>query len=222
MKKYYGYGKNKFDDSEYYRELRTNIEFSSFKKKIQVLNITSSQQDEGKTTVSCNLAKIYAAKSENVLIMDCDLRKPSVHRHFRISNKKGLSNLLLNDNLNVYDSNFFQYFVTEDNQQLYILTAGSKVPNPQELLSSEKFIQLVGKLRERFSFIIIDCPPLLPVSDAIPISNVSDGTILVVSAMNTDKNDAKLTLSTLKRNGANVIGAVLNKEEIRNDKHYQY
>lgn len=209
-----------FDEMEVYRHLRTNIEYSSVDKKIHVINITSTQPGEGKTTTSTNLSIVSSGQYGRVLLVDCDMRKPKVHKRFNISNRFGLSNVLAGDNVNIPDSYFSKFKDKDTEGVLYVLPAGVKVPNPTELLSSEKFKEFVECMRMRFEFIILDCPPVLSVSDCIPVSRVSDGTLFVVSSKDTDKNDAKTALQQLQRNGANVIGTVLNKVDKTNENSY--
>lgn len=213
----------KQDLSEVYRQLRTNIEFSSFNNKMQAISITSSLSNEGKTNTAINLAIVCAAKYDNVLLIDCDLRKPKVHRYFNISNSKGLSNWVMEKEINENDQKYFHKIKKDEMKNpLHILPAGVKVPSPQELLSSDKFAELVAKLKEKFDIIIFDCPPILPVSDVVPVAHLSDGTIFVVSSKDTNKKSAKLAVTTLQRNGANVIGTVLTKVESRNEAYYGY
>lgn len=209
-----------FDEMEVYRHLRTNIEYSSVDKKIHVINITSTQPGEGKTTTSTNLSIVSSGQYGRVLLVDCDMRKPQVHKRFNISNRFGLSNVLAGDNVNIPDSYFSKFKDKDTEGVLYVLPAGVKVPNPTELLSSEKFKEFVECMRMRFEFIILDCPPVLSVSDCIPVSRVSDGTLFVVSSKDTDKNDAKTALQQLQRNGANVIGTVLNKVDKTNESSF--
>lgn len=209
-----------FDEMEVYRHLRTNIEYSSVDKKIQVINITSSQPGEGKTTTSTNLAIVSSGQYGRVLLVDCDMRKPQVHKRFNISNRFGLSNILAGDNVNISDQYFSKFKDKDTDGVLYVLPAGVKVPNPLELLSSEKLKDFIEFMRMRFEFIILDCPPVLSVSDCIPVSYVSDGTLFVVSSKDTDKNDAKTALQQLQRNGANVLGTVLNKVDKSNESSY--
>ena len=209
-----------FDEMEVYRHLRTNIEYSSVDKKIHVINITSTQPGEGKTTTSTNLSIVSSGQYGRVLLVDCDMRKPQVHKRFNISNRFGLSNVLAGDNVNIPDSYFSKFKDKDTEGVLYVLPAGVKVPNPTELLSNEKFKEFVECMRMRFEFIILDCPPVLSVSDCIPVSRVSDGTLFVVSSKDTDKNDAKTALQQLQRNGANVIGTVLNKVDKTNESSY--
>lgn len=169
---------------EVYRQLRTNIEYSSFNKDIQVICVTSSNPAEGKSSVASNLATVAIAKYEKVLLIDCDLRKPVQHKIFKVSNKLGISNLMKEKSeIDLEIGGYFQKF--KDNStdgKLYVLTSGKSVPNPQELLASDRFKELIEKFREMFDYIIIDCPPLNAVADAIPVSSIVDGTLFVVSA----------------------------------------
>ena len=213
-----------FDYTEIYRQLRTNIEFSSYEKDLKVIGITSTKPSEGKSSVASNLALMYATKYQNVLLIDCDLRKPVQHKMFKVSNSYGVSNITKDVvNFDVEDDTNFQRFKEKDMEgKLYFLAAGSKVPNPQELLSSGKFEMFIDKLKTRFEYIIIDCPPIFAVSDAVPVTNLSDGTIFVCSAKDTNKNEAKKALNQLQRNGAHVIGCVLTKVEDTSSYSYGY
>lgn len=216
--------KSQFDNMEVYRQLRTNIEYSSFNKDIQVICVTSSNPAEGKSSVASNLATVAIAKYEKVLLIDCDLRKPVQHKIFKVSNKLGISNLMKDKSeVDLEIGGYFQKF--KDNStdgKLYVLTSGKSVPNPQEMLASERFKELIEKFREMFDYIIIDCPPLNAVADAIPVSSIVDGTLFVVSAMDTDKREAKNALTMLQRNGANVLGCVLSKVDISSKSYYSY
>ena len=216
--------KSQFDNMEVYRQLRTNIEYSSFNKDIQVICVTSSNPAEGKSSVASNLATVAIAKYENVLLIDCDLRKPVQHKIFKVSNKLGISNLMKEKSeIDLEIGGYFQKF--KDNStdgKLYVLTSGKSVPNPQEMLASDRFKELIEKFREMFDYIIIDCPPLNAVADAIPVSSIVDGTLFVVSAMDTAKQEAKNALTMLQRNGANVLGCVLTKVDITSKSYYSY
>ena len=216
--------KSQFDSMEVYRQLRTNIEYSSFNKDIQVICVTSSNPAEGKSSVASNLATVAIAKYEKVLLIDCDLRKPVQHKIFKVSNKLGISNLMKEKSeIDLEIGGYFQKF--KDNStdgKLYVLTSGKSVPNPQELLASDRFKELIEKFREMFDYIIIDCPPLNAVADAIPVSSIVDGTLFVVSAMDTAKQEAKNALTMLQRNGANVLGCVLTKVDITSKSYYSY
>ena len=216
--------KSQFDNMEVYRQLRTNIEYSSFNKDIQVICVTSSNPAEGKSSVASNLATVAITKYEKVLLIDCDLRKPVQHKIFKVSNKLGISNLMKEKSeIDLEIGGYFQKF--KDNStdgKLYVLTSGKSVPNPQEMLASDRFKELIEKFREMFDYIIIDCPPLNAVADAIPVSSIVDGTLFVVSAMDTAKQEAKNALTMLQRNGANVLGCVLTKVDITSKSYYSY
>ena len=216
--------KSQFDNMEVYRQLRTNIEYSSFNKDIQVICVTSSNPAEGKSSVASNLATVAIAKYEKVLLIDCDLRKPVQHKIFKVSNKLGISNLMKEKSeIDLEIGGYFQKF--KDNStdgKLYVLTSGKSVPNPQEMLASDRFKELIEKFREMFDYIIIECPPLNAVADAIPVSSIVDGTLFVVSAMDTAKQEAKNALTMLQRNGANVLGCVLTKVDITSKSYYSY
>ena len=216
--------KSQFDNMEVYRQLRTNIEYSSFNKDIQVICVTSSNPAEGKSSVASNLATVAIAKYEKVLLIDCDLRKPVQHKIFKVSNKLGISNLMKEKSeIDLEIGGYFQKF--KDNStdgKLYVLTSGKSVPNPQEMLASDRCQERIEKFREMFDYIIIDCPPLNAVADAIPVSSIVDGTLFVVSAMDTAKQEAKNALTMLQRNGANVLGCVLTKVDITSKSYYSY
>ena len=204
---------NQFAYTEIYRQLRTNIEYSSFEKNIQVVNVVSTNPAEGKSSVASNLATVSVAKYANVLLIDCDLRKPVQHKIFKVSNKMGLSNLMRNfDSFDVNDDTYFQKFKDNTSDgRLFLLTSGVRVPNPGELLSSEKFKRLMEQLRTRFDFIVVDCP-----------SHNCDGTVFVISAKDTDKNEAKTALTELQRNGCNILGSVMTMTEASAKHYYNY
>lgn len=209
---------------ERFRQLRTNIEFSQFDQNLKVINVVSTFPNEGKSTVAQNLAKVYAAQFRKVLLVDCDLRNPSVHKMTNLTKATGLSNLLthLSAEENLLVSEEIQKTSLDGQNECFVLTAGTRVPNPQELLSSNRFSQFIQMAKEQFDFVIIDCPPCMAVSDAIPVCNAADGTLYVVSARDTDKAAAKEGLNELRRNGAAIIGAVLTKAEDQRQKHGYY
>lgn len=213
-----------FDYSEVYRQIRTNIEFSNLDKKIQTMVITSTKHAEAKTTLSMNLAYIYAAKYKKVLIIDCDLRKETLHRYMKLSNTRGLTNSLLEySNTKKINMSDFQV-VSHDSfyGDLSVLTTGSKVHNPSEILGSKVFKEYLEELKKIFEFIIIDCPPIGMVSDAIEIGSIADGTIFVVSAEDTNKKDASDCIKRLQRANVKVIGSVLTKSQRNFGNSYYY
>lgn len=201
--------------SESYKTLRTNIQYSSFDKEIKTIVVTSSIAGEGKSMTSCNLALSFAQENKKVLLIDCDLRKPSIHKKFRISNLKGLSNTLVGK-IEIENAEY-RY-----NNYLTILTSGPIPPNPSEMLGSNQLKNLVEKLKERYDVIILDSAPLQAVTDAQLLSANADGTILVVEAEKTKKDDIVSAKELLNKVDANILGLVLNKSKNREKKYYYY
>lgn len=216
--------RNQFDVDEIYRNLRTNIEFSQMDDEIQVISVASTISNEGKSSVACNLARIMAAKYKNVLLIDCDLRNPSVHKMMKVSNRSGLTNIIaqFQDGLSVNSYEGVQQVVFEGGQNLTVITAGHRVPNLSEVLGSKRMGRFLEQARKEFSYIIIDSPPVAVASDTIPLSNLSDGVLYVVDAKNADKRRVKMAINDLKRNGGNVIGLVMNKVDMSDEKRYGY
>ena len=193
--------------AEAYRGIRTSIEFSNLDKNLQVITVTSSMQNEGKSTVLANLAVSFANLDKKVLIMEGDLRNPSVHRMFNISNIKGLTDILLQNKV------FADCVHCTDVKNLHVLTCGAIPPNPSEMLSSKKIRDFIVSLREYYDYIFIDAPPIGIVTDAGIISTFTDGCIFVVGAGEADIEMAKVSKERLEKVGANILGVVLNKFE---------
>lgn len=193
--------------SECYRGIRTSIEFSNLDKEMKVINVTSSMQGEGKSTVIANLAVNFANLEKKVLLLEGDLRNPSVHRMFNISNVNGLTDVLLNN------KNFADCVHCTSVENLHVLTCGSVPPNPSEILSSKKMKEFIEKLREYYDYIFIDTPPIGIVTDSGIISTYSDGCVFVVGSKQCDIEMAKIAKKRLEDVGAHIIGAVLNKFE---------
>ncbi|KRF21596.1 CpsD/CapB family tyrosine-protein kinase [Paenibacillus sp. Soil787] len=203
--------------SEGYRTLRTNIQFSSVDKHYQTLMITSSEPMEGKSTTINNLAVVYAQMNKKVLLIDADLRKPTAHHTFQVSNRHGLTDLITNQ------CSLEMAIKETDIPNLYILTAGSIPPNPSEILASQKMSGQLDELKELFDFILIDTPPVLAVSDAQIIATKCDGVILVVDAGKVKRELVQKAKSSLEFVKAHILGVVLNKisqKEIANSYSY--
>lgn len=201
--------------SEAYRTLRTNIQFSSFDNELDTILVTSSGPSEGKSTTSSNLALSMAETGKKVLLIDCDLRKPSIHKKFNISNNKGLSNLLIGQ------------FKFDDVAQKYsdnvcILTSGTVPPNPSEMLASKKMKQFLEEARKIFDFIILDTPPVVAVTDAQLLSTMVGGVLLVIAAGQAEIAAAEKAKELLEHVNANIIGVVINKAEVTSGKKYGY
>ena len=201
--------------AEAYRTLRTNIQYSSFDKEIKTIAVTSSEPAEGKSTVSGNLALSFAQNDKKVILLDCDLRKPSVHKNFRISNIKGLSEVLLGK-VDINEA------IQTRNDNLDVLTSGKIPPNPSEMLSSMAMTNLLEGLKEKYDVIILDTAPLKAVTDAQILATKVDGTILVTRAERTKREAVIEAKNLLEKVGANIIGTVLHAVENNKNKYYYY
>lgn len=191
--------------SEVYKTLRTNIHFSSIDSPLKAIMITSAVKGEGKTTTVCNLAVAYAQEGKRVLLMDCDLRSPSMHEMFSQSNRAGLTNILANQNQ-------WQEVVRDTTiDTLSLLTSGPIPPNPAELLGSPRMEALMEELRDHYDMILIDVPPVLAVTDSLVMSALCDGVVLVVVAGKVDKELVKKAKASLEHVNARLIGAVFNR-----------
>ena len=202
--------------SECYRGIRTSIQFSNLDQDMKVINVTSAMQNEGKSTVIANLAVSFANLDKKVLLLEGDLRNPSVHRMFNISNINGLTDVLLNNKA------FADCVHCTEVKNLHILTCGPIPPNPSEILSSNKMKEFITSLKEYYDYIFIDTPPIGIVTDAGIISTYSDGCIFVVGSKQCDIEMAKYAKERLEKVGANIIGAVLNKFEAEGSSYNYY
>lgn len=202
--------------AEAYRTLRTNIQFSSFDEKIKTIMLTSSGPGEGKSTTASNLAVVMAENGNSVIIIDCDLRKPRLHKVFGLSNIKGLSNLLVDE------CSFQDATKRIGIPNLDILTSGVRPPNPSELLQSKKMKQLIEILHDKYDVVIMDTPPVIMVTDAQIISQYADGVILVVASKQAEREAAIKAKQLLEKVNAKILGVVLNKVDVSNRKYYGY
>ena len=200
--------------AESYRTLRTNIQYSSFDKEYKVIVITSSEPGEGKSTTAGNLALCMAQGDKKVILVDCDLRRPSIHKKFKVSNLAGLSDVIIG-------KSDLSKVMHRYNKNLVLLTSGKIPPNPSEMLSSKSMENLLEKLRENFDYVILDTPPVQEVTDSQILSTKADGTILVVRAERTKKESVNNAINLLKKVNANIIGTVLNGTDLSRNK-YQY
>lgn len=196
-------------------KLKTNIDFSFVDHKRRTLVFTSSLPNEGKTTISVNTAVAMAASDKKTLILDADMRNPSVHTLFNYANNKGLSDVI---GMNV---DWRQFIIKAKMPNLYVLIAGRKPVNPAKFLSSDRFKMLMAELIEEFDVIIIDTPPVLLVPDSQIVSSLADGVVLVVKNGKTMIKALREASVTLQRANVNLIGAVLNEVRAK-DSLYGY
>ena len=202
--------------SEQYRTIRTNLQFSAVDTELQTMLFTSSGAGEGKSTTVANVAVVYAQQGKRVLLIDADLRKPTVHYSFRVDNVKGLSNLLV-DNIP------FLEVVHETNvENLHVVTCGPIPPNPSELLASNKMERMIEELKQVYDVILIDSPPVLAVTDAQILSALVDGVVLVVRSKQTEIEAAQKAIDLLRSSNAKILGAILNGQDKKHANNYYY
>jgi non-specific protein-tyrosine kinase len=203
--------------AEAYRILRTNIQFSALDNPPRTLMITSSSPSEGKSTTLANLGLVMAQQGQHVILVDTDLRRPTLHRLFQLPNSVGLSNALLQvqpdlDNL-LQDTRY---------ENLQVLTTGPLPPNPAEMLGSERFRDLLKQLAGRADVVLLDSPPVLAVTDAAILARQTDGVVLVVEAGLTRRQVAQNAKEALEKVGANILGVSLNRLQPRGSGSYYY
>lgn len=202
--------------SETYRTLRTNIEFSAVDSEIKRVMITSAGPGEGKSTTIANLAVTYAQADKKVLLIDADLRKPTIHRILTVSNRRGLTTIL-SGNCAAHEG-----LIESDIPNLYLLPSGPIPPNPSEMLSSRKFKELLAEFGEHFDHILIDSPPVLAVTDAQIISTLCDGVVLVINSGGVKSGYAIKAKESLDHVQARILGVVLNNVNRKSKDAYYY
>ena len=201
--------------AEAYRTLRTNIQYAKVDGELKVLLFTSAGPGEGKSTVAANTAIALAQAGQKVILMDCDLRKPVQHHVFHL-NKKGLTNCL------VGESPAVDLLQDTEVENLRVLTSGPIPPNPAELLGSSRMEQTISALKEIADYIVLDCPPVIAVTDASVLSRRSDGVILVLDANQVRPEMAQKAIELLENAQANILGTILNRAEVEAEHSYYY
>ncbi len=201
--------------AEAYRTLRTNIQYAKVDGELKVLLFTSAGPGEGKSTVAANTAVALAQAGQKVILVDCDLRKPVQHHVFRL-NKKGLTNCL------VGESPAIELLQDTEAPNLRVLTSGPIPPNPAELLGSSRMGLALDALKEIADFVVLDCPPVIAVTDASVLSRKADGVILVLDANAVRPEMAQKAKELLEKAQANILGAILNRAEIEAEHSYYY
>lgn len=197
--------------TEAYRVIRTSIQFAQAGKELQTIALTSCTPNEGKSTTIANLAVVLTQAGKSVLLIDCDMRNPTVHKNFNLSNKVGLSSCI---SMGTALSDAVQKTSIEG---LYALTGGVIPPNPSELLGSEQMKNVLQRAKEQYDYVLIDTPPVMPVTDALIVSRFVDGMILVIASAEIKVEMARDVKKQLQHAGANILGVVLNK--VRSEHH---
>lgn len=202
--------------SEQYRTIRTNLQFSTVDKDLESILVTSAGPAAGKSITSANLAVTYAQQGLKTLLVDADLRKPTVHYTFRLNNLNGLSNVL------VGSSQLEDAVEMTDVDDLSVLSSGPIPPNPAELLGSKKMKEILHHANRLYDMVIFDMPPALAVADAKIMANIVDGMIVVIRSGITQIEEAERTIDLLKDSKARLLGAVLNDRDKTDNNYYYY
>ncbi len=204
-------------NAEAYRVLRANIEFSEVDKPIRTLVITSTNSGEGKTTTTANLAVAIAQSGKRVIVVDADLRRPSLHQYFRLTNIRGLTTVLLEQSGSAAD-----HLVPTSVDNLYLMASGPIPPNPAELLGSRRMLELVEELKTLADVIIFDSSPILPVVDPTLLARLCDATLLVIHSGATRTGALKKAKVQLNQSGTRLLGGVLNQVSTSQRTYYYY
>ena len=197
--------KASFNYVEAFKSLRANVDFVTKADGIKTIMITSSLPEETKSSVVCNLGLALAEEGHKVCLIDCDLRKPTLHKYLRVSNvKRGLSDVFTGD-ISLAD------YILKINENLFLLPAGTLPPNPSELLAREKMGRLIAFLETKFDIILLDAPPISVVSDAAVLGRWADGALFVVRSKYASIHEVKLAVKKLEDVKIKIIGAILTR-----------
>ena len=206
-----------FTATEQYKLLRTNLDFTVPEgEKCPIIGVTSSMRGEGKSTTAVNLSYVLAEKGSKVLLIDGDLRIPSVAKKMKIAGSPGLTDLLMGKGANISD------FQSELLKTWFILPAGDIPPNPSELLGSRRMETVLNELKEAFDYIVIDLPPVNIVSDALSIASLITGMIVVIREDYTEKKELERCIRQLNLSNVNVFGCVMNEAKSGNGSYSKY
>jgi polysaccharide biosynthesis transport protein len=203
--------------AEAYRSLRTAVRFTTLDRSVGVIQVTSPNVSEGKSTTVANLAVALARAGERVVVVCCDLRRPRIHEFFGLPNKVGFTSVMLGT-----CSLGAALQAVPGQERLLLLASGELPPNPSELLSSNRASQVFATLQKEASVVLVDCPPVLPVTDAAALSSRMDATLLVATVGTTAKHDVERSLELLRQVNAPLLGMVLNGTTAESGYGYVY
>lgn len=200
--------------SESIRVIRTNLNFMD----VKLLNVTSTLPGEGKSEVLSNLALSFSMLDKKVLVVDCDLRRPKVHKNFGLTRKTGVSDIVLSKGELDYRTTIQTFTDEKSGAKIDIMSAGGRISNPSELINKKGFVDLLMKVKEDYDLVLIDCPPISSLTDGVLVSKLCDGTIYVIESDRTDYHVVNSSIEELQNNKVFILGAVLNKVNIKHQK----
>ena len=207
--------------SEQYRTIRTNIQFSMVDKELKTLACTSANPEEGKSTTIANLAVTLAQQDDKVLLIDTDLRKPTLHHLMGVNNQYGLTSLITKKTIPEKSTPEKVIINIPTVKNLYVLPSGPIPPNPSELLGSKRMEELIFELSQQYDWILFDTPPVLAVTDAQILGSRCDGVIFVLRCHQTEKKELVKAKELLDKTNINLIGTILNDVD-QKDFNYGY
>lgn len=202
--------------AEAFRTLRTNLSFSSSKGPNRTILVTSPGPEDGKSTVSSNLGVVMAQAGSRVLLIDCDLRKPVMHKYFDLDNRVGLTSLL------AQDLALDEAATATAVAGLYVITSGPIPPNPSELLGSAKMAELLARVAAVYDVVLLDAPPVIAVTDAVLLAPMADSVLLVLKSGASRIEMAQAARDQLQKANTKSIGVVLNEARMHGDGYYYY
>lgn len=207
--------------SEAIKTIRTNLAFSMIDKEMKTILLTSPQSGDGKSFITANLAVAYAQEDKKVLVVDCDLRKGRQHEIFEVMNltSGGYSNLILNYKDDIKLDN---YIINTSNKNIDLLPTGPTPPNPVELLASLSNKKLMEKLRNMYDVILLDCPPVLGLSDTMIMTKYSDANLVVVSSRKTKVENLDKAKKVFTQANAKITGVIINRASVKDNTYYSY
>jgi capsular exopolysaccharide synthesis family protein len=205
---------------EAFQTLRTSVLFASKGRSLNSLLVTSAGPGEGKSLTAANLARTLASAGDRVALIDADLRRPTLHHQLDLTRDEGLTNFLVNGEGN---ATWLRYLKDASGvPNLKVLTSGLLPPNPVELFGTERFLEMLRELRQHFSWVVIDSPPVASVSDSVVLGSLADMTILVIKHNENDRDLIRNAVGQLRKVEAHVVGAVLNNVDLRRAGYYGY
>lgn len=207
--------------SEAYRTLRTNLEFSSLDRPIKTMVVTSPGPEEGKSTTLANLAVAMAQAGKRVILVDCDLRRPSQHQIFDVRNGRGLTTMMVDEEA-MKNPPFQKIEIDGAEGSLHLLPSGPLPPNPAELLASRRMTEIIKSLAEQSDIVLFDAPPIIAVTDAALLSSKVDAVLLVINAGGTKREHAQSAKTLLEKVNARLVGVVLNNVRFDSSLHRYY
>ncbi len=206
----------KFPITESYRILRTNIQFLSIDNPVKTMVFTSAGPQEGKTLTTANLGVTMAQAGSRVVLVDCDLRRPALHKPFQMNNLKGLTNILLGE------SSIEAVLQTTGVGNLSLIASGPLPPNPAELLNSRRMATFIERLKESYDYVLFDSPPALAVADAAILASQVDGAVMVINAGEVAPQAALKAKAILDNAKARILGVVLSNIAVSGEDSYYY